>query len=256
MSSALTCFGSASPRQRMRNRAAAFSPFADLGLGDRRLLPARCLRDDRQGRARELREIVARLLVGDVDDLLHPPLRAERRERGLEVGGHGPARILELDPVDRLQRRVDVLVDEQPPDVLERVAADELLDVDAAIAERAAVLVRLGDLRLERDHAFEPRAEFWGAHSLRRRPSRHLRSLLNSVKPAFISARSVQNTRRVRPRSGPDPSRHSLPSVEEALAGLPVAEALGRSDEVGNRQQEEQHRVEIEPLSSRTHLPF
>ena len=139
-----------------------------LGLGDRRLLPARGLRDDRERRAGELREIVARLLVGDVDDLLHPPLRAERRERGLEVGRDRPARILQLDPVDRLQRRVDVLVDEQPPDVLERVAADELLDVDAAIAERAAVLVRLGDLRLERDHAFEPRAEFSGAHSLRR----------------------------------------------------------------------------------------
>ena len=133
----------------------------DLGLGDRRLLAARSLRDDRQRRAGELREIVARLLVGDVDDLLHPPLRAERRERGLEVGGDRAARVLQLDPVDRLQRRVDVLVDEQPPDVLERVAADELLDVDAAIAERAAVLVRLGDLRLERDDAFEPRAEIW-----------------------------------------------------------------------------------------------
>ena len=35
VSSALTCFGSASPRQRIRNRAAAFSPFAtsDSGTG-------------------------------------------------------------------------------------------------------------------------------------------------------------------------------------------------------------------------------
>ena len=47
-------------------------------------------------------------------------------------------------------------VDEQAPDLLERVAADELLDVDAAVAERRSLAVRLGDLRLERDHAFEP----------------------------------------------------------------------------------------------------
>ena len=165
MSSALTCFGSASPRQRIRNRAAAFSPCSHLRLGHRRLLPARSLRDDRERGAGELREIVARLLVGDVDDLLHPPLRPERRERSLEVGGNGTARVLQLDPVDRLQRRVDVLVDEQPPHVLERVAADELFDVDAAIAERAAVLVGLGDLRLERDNAFEAGAEIRRAHS-------------------------------------------------------------------------------------------
>jgi len=45
--------------------------------------------------------------------------------------------------------------DKQSPDVLERVRADEILDVDAAIAKGAAVLVRLCDLRLEGDDAFE-----------------------------------------------------------------------------------------------------
>ena len=46
-------------------------------------------------------------------------------------------------------------VDEQAPDVLERDPADELLDVDAAVAQRGALLVGLGDLRLERDDTFE-----------------------------------------------------------------------------------------------------
>ena len=46
-------------------------------------------------------------------------------------------------------------VDEQTPDLLERDVPDELLDVDAAVAERAAVAVGLGDLGRERDYALE-----------------------------------------------------------------------------------------------------
>jgi hypothetical protein len=38
--------------------------------------------------------------------------------------------------------------------------ADEFLDVHASVAERAAFLIGLGDLGLERDHAFETRLEF------------------------------------------------------------------------------------------------
>ena len=66
---------------------------------------------------------------------------------------------------DRLVRlrlrhdRVEVVVDEQPPDVLVRVVADELLDVDAAVAEDAALPVGLGDLRLDGDDALEPGLE-------------------------------------------------------------------------------------------------
>ena len=51
--------------------------------------------------------------------------------------------------------RVEVVVDEQPPHVLVGVLADELLDVDAAVAERAALAVGLGDLRLDGDDALE-----------------------------------------------------------------------------------------------------
>ena len=55
--------------------------------------------------------------------------------------------------------RVERPVDEQPPHLLERHLADEILDVDAAIAELAALLVGLCDLRLERDDPRETRAE-------------------------------------------------------------------------------------------------
>jgi hypothetical protein len=54
---------------------------------------------------------------------------------------------------------VDVLVDHQTPDVLVRVATDQRLDVDAAVAERSPVAVRLHDLRLDGDDAFETRLE-------------------------------------------------------------------------------------------------
>ena len=48
-------------------------------------------------------------------------------------------------------------VDEQAPDLLERHRADEVLDVDAAVAQRAALLVGLGDLGGEGDDALEAR---------------------------------------------------------------------------------------------------
>ena len=47
------------------------------------------------------------------------------------------------------------LVDDEAPDLLERDGAGELLDVDAPVPERRALLVRLGDLRLEGDDALE-----------------------------------------------------------------------------------------------------
>ena len=144
----------------------------DLRLGHRRLLPSRSLRDDRQRCGGEPCEVVARLLVVDVDELLHPPLRAERRERRLQISRNGAARVLQVDRLRRRERRVDVLVDEQSPDVLERVAADELLDVDTPVPERAAILVRLRDLRLERDHALEAGTEVGARRAHRREPYR------------------------------------------------------------------------------------
>ena len=56
----------------------------------------------------------------------------------------------------RRQARGVGAVDQQPPDVLERDPADDVLDVDAAVAERGAFLVGLGDLGLERDDPSSP----------------------------------------------------------------------------------------------------
>ena len=53
------------------------------------------------------------------------------------------------------QSRLQLTVDEQSPDLLERHDADEILDIDAAIAQRAAGPIGLGDLGGEGDYAFE-----------------------------------------------------------------------------------------------------
>src|SRR6478736_2336623 len=47
------------------------------------------------------------------------------------------------------------IVDEETPDVPVRDMADQFLDVNAAVPERAAFLVRLGDFRLEGDDPFK-----------------------------------------------------------------------------------------------------
>ena len=54
-------------------------------------------------------------------------------------------------------------VDQQRPHVAERdVWVDQVLDVDAAVAQRAAVLVGFGDLGGEGHDAFEARDEVVG----------------------------------------------------------------------------------------------
>jgi hypothetical protein len=73
----------------------------DLAVGNGGL-PSPCgLRDDRERRGRKPREVVARLAVLDVDELLKAPLRAEGCETGLKVGRDGAARVLQLDPLGR-----------------------------------------------------------------------------------------------------------------------------------------------------------
>ena len=88
--------------------------------------------------------------------LLEAPLGAEMGGGRLQVG-HGVAgRALVDVRIRRLEAREERLVDEQAPDLLEGLPADELLDVDAAVPERPSLAIRLGDLRAERDDALEP----------------------------------------------------------------------------------------------------
>ena len=95
-------------------------------------------------------------LVGDVDQRLEAPLRRRasrarpgRRRAGRRSGSRSGCGSAGGRP--GLERAVD----EQAPDLLERHVADELLDVDAAVAERAALPVGLGDLGGEGDDALE-----------------------------------------------------------------------------------------------------
>ena len=157
VSSACTCRGSASPRHSSRKRSAVVSPCSTVSRGDRRRLAVRDasgLRGDRDHRRRHAPQILLRLLVRDVDELLELPVAGEpgglRLQVGRAVAGQIPARRKRLR---RRQAGLGRLVDEQAPDLLERHVADELLDVDAAVAKRAALAVRLGDLRLDRDDA-------------------------------------------------------------------------------------------------------
>ena len=103
-----------------KNFAAAFSP-GDLRFGDRGPPAARRLSDDRQRRRREPARS-SRPACRRCRRSSDPPLRPEVASAALQVG-----RTSRWDPeanrLRRRKRRADVLVDEEAPDVLERVAA-------------------------------------------------------------------------------------------------------------------------------------
>ena len=139
-------------QEALRDRAR----LVDLALRHgRHAGPARRLRDERERHHGRAREVLARLVVGDVEQLLHPPLGAEHRERGLEVHARVSGADGERVRLGRRQAGLVAAVNQEAPDLLERDSPDQVLDVDAAVAEGAAFLVRLGDLRLEGDYALE-----------------------------------------------------------------------------------------------------
>ena len=148
-----------------------------LALGDhvvgRRLAPVGDgggARDDLHHQRREPAEVLAGLLVGDLVQLPELPLAREARRLRLEVGGRLAGQARGLVGLGVRHLRLEVVVDEEAPDVLVRVVADELLDVDAAVAERAALAVGLGDLRLDGDDALEPGLEVVGSLTARMYP--------------------------------------------------------------------------------------
>jgi hypothetical protein len=140
----------------------------DLALRQRRAArAARGLRDERQRHHRGARQVVARVCLVDVDQRLQAPFRPQHGQRGLRVD----ARVARADGERmRLGGRepgLERAVDEQAPDLLERDAAHQLLDVDAAVAQGAAVAVGLSDLGGEGDHALEPGLDLDHVRSLR-----------------------------------------------------------------------------------------
>ena len=105
---------------------------------------------------RDPAEVGARLLVGDVVGLLHPEHRGEHRDGGLHVGADVAGVDRDVVRLGGRQAGLVLAVDQQPPHLLEGDPADDLLDVDAAVAQRGPFLVGLGDLGLERDDTLEP----------------------------------------------------------------------------------------------------
>ena len=87
------------------------------------------------------------------------PHAGETGDLGLRIGRRAPREGRRLVRIRLRHARLEALVDEEAPDLLVRNVADELLDVDAAVPERATLAIRLGDLRLDRDDAFESRLE-------------------------------------------------------------------------------------------------
>ena len=140
------------------------SRLVDLELRHRRLADAaRGLRDERERHHRDARQVFARLLVRDVDELIESPLGRELRQRRLDVDPRVAGADVERPRRRRWQARQVVAVDQQAPDLFERHQPDEVLDVHSAVAKCAALPVGLGDLGLEGDYALEARGYVYEA---------------------------------------------------------------------------------------------
>jgi hypothetical protein len=134
--------------------------LVDFALGHRRLAQAaRRLGDERKGHHRSARHVFPGLLVGDVDELSEPPVGREHRERALHVHADVAGMDRHRKRLGGRQARVERPVDQQAPHVAVVDLADQVLDVETSVAQRAARLVRFRDLGLEGDHALQTRLE-------------------------------------------------------------------------------------------------
>src|SRR5688572_25869190 len=179
-------------------------PFGHASVRHPFLIAARRLRHQGEHGGREAGEVVPCLLVRDVDQLAEPPISPEVGSRRLQVG-HDPARADgQRNILGPGHARLEAVVDQEAPDLLVRHLPHELLDVDAAVAESAALLVGLRDLRLEGDDAFEPRLEVVAhpslsistrtvPHTLRRAPPHRI-----DYRPCLTASRSSPGTGRGR----------------------------------------------------------
>nr|BFE76890.1 hypothetical protein GCM10020092_101910 [Actinoplanes digitatis] len=114
---------------------------------------ARALRDQPEQRRGGARQVGAGLRVVDVDDRAEAPLRCHGGDGGLYVGADVARAHGQGDGLLGQQRGAEVPVHEQAPDVGIGHPADELLDVDTAIAQGATVTIGLRDLCGERNDA-------------------------------------------------------------------------------------------------------
>ncbi len=96
----------------------------------------------------------------DVEQRAEAPDRGELGQRALHVDPHVAGVHRQRERLRGRQTGVELVVDQEPPDVPERDPPDQFVDVDPAVAQGAALPVRLGDLRLEGDDPLEAGNEF------------------------------------------------------------------------------------------------
>src|SRR4051794_5572945 len=124
--------------------------------------PASRLGDERQRERRHAGQVLPRLGGIGVDQLPQAQRGRERHEPGLQIHARVAAAAAERQRLLRRQAGGEGAVDQQAPHLVERHAADQLLDVVAAIAQRAAGPVRLRDLGGEGDDALQPVGDLFG----------------------------------------------------------------------------------------------
>ena len=151
---ALTCLGSGSPRQRIMNRSVMVlasstrlcgtigrpRPRADWATNDSAITEARA----RSSRA------CSSLMSSS---WCMPQAGRQHGQRALHVDPDVAGVHRDRVRLGGRQAGRELVVDQQAPHVPVGDVADEFLDVDAPVPECAALLVRLGDLRLECDDA-------------------------------------------------------------------------------------------------------
>ena len=217
----MTWSGSASPRQRIRKRSGIEPRLVDLALRDRRAAgAARRLGHERERHHRRAGEVVARLGRRRCRSAAEAPLRREHRQRRLHVDARVAGADRERVRLGGRQAGLERAVDEQAPDLLEGHLADELLDVDAAVAQRAALAVGLGDLGGEGDDALEAGLDFAHRRSLSDTEAGALRGRPRLARRAHGTPISlVPPRRRARGRASATASSRAREVVEAACAG-------------------------------------
>jgi hypothetical protein len=113
------------------------------------------LGDEGQRGHRHPGQVLAGLLVGDVQQLAETPVGGQHGDSGLHVHPDVAGVHRHRERLGGRQTRPELPVDQQRPDVAEGDLADQILDVHTAISQCAAFLVRFGDLTFEGDHTFE-----------------------------------------------------------------------------------------------------
>ena len=163
VSIAFTCRGSASPRhlqeklsrprscRARRRRRGPASVLPSASRAERATIDIICA----DSRPRSSRACSSEISLS-FPSFHSPDSRAVSAWRSAGALPVSPRRLVRL----RVRHlRLQVVVDEEAPDVLVRNLADERLDVDAAVAKRSTLAIGLHDLGLDGDDAFEPGSE-------------------------------------------------------------------------------------------------